>query len=87
MKNKKVLQKRTEKAERARSKRVLRAHQKGEALREKVSSYKGPKSNLNLTSKQADRWATKRTGISPNQGKKNDSRSGRTLGRYIKGKI
>jgi len=87
MANKKTLQKRFEKAERTRSKRVLRAHQKGEALREKVSSYKGPDSSLNLSSKQADIWATKRTKISPDKGKKNDNKAGRTLGRYMKGKL
>ena len=87
MSSKKKYQERLEQLERSRQAQREQWKSQGDALRSKTASYKGKDTNLNLSEKQADSWATKKTGISPTQGSNADKKAGRTKGRFLKGKL
>jgi len=87
MSSKKKYQERLEQLERSRQAQREQWKSNGESLREKTANYKGKDTNLNLSERQIDSWTTKKTGISPSQGKNTDRKAGRTKGRYLKGKL
>jgi hypothetical protein len=87
MSSKKKYQERLEQLERSRQAQREQWKTNGDALREKTKNYKGKDTNLNLTEKQIDSWATKKTGITPTQGSNADKKAGRTKGRFLKGKL
>ena len=87
MSSKKKYQERLEQLERSRQEQREQWKATGDALREKTKNYKGKDTNLNLTEKQIDSWATKKTGITPTQGSNADKKAGRTKGRFLKGKL
>ena len=87
MSSKKKYQERLEQLERSRQAQREQWKTNSEALREKTKNYKGKDTNLNLTEKQIDSWATKKTGITPTQGSNADKKAGRTKGRFLKGKL
>jgi hypothetical protein len=79
--------KKLEKLERGRQKRIERSHAKGDDVRSKSATHKGNSTGLELTKAQIESWTTKKTGITPTQGKNADRKAGRTKGRYLKGKL
>jgi len=87
MSSKKKYQERLEQLERNRQAQREQWKTNGDALREKTKNYKGKDTNLNLTEKQIDSWATKKTGITLTQGSNADKKAGRTKGRFLKGKL
>ena len=87
MSSKKKYQERLEQLERSRQAQREQWKTNGDVLREKTKNYKGKDTNLNLTEKQIDSWATKKTGITPTQGSNADKKAGRTKGRFLKGKL
>jgi hypothetical protein len=87
MSSKKKYQERLEQLERSRQAQREQWKATGDALREKTKTYKGNDTNLNLSKKQIDSWATKKTGISPTKGSNADKKAGRTKGRFLKGKL
>ena len=87
MSSKKKYLEKLEKLERSRHARNARTAKKGDKVRELSASYKGRPLNKKLTQKEMDQWATNATGIKTDQGKNKDKAAGRTLGRFIKGKL
>jgi len=87
MTSRKKYLKKLEKLERGRQKRIERSHAKGDDVRSKSVNYKGNSTGLELTTSQIESWTTKKTGITPSQGSKEDRKAGRTKSRYLKGRL
>ena len=56
-------------------------------LQNNIRKHKDPRTGKLYTQAQLDQWASNLTGIKPLTGKNRDRKAGRSLGRYLKGKL
>lgn len=87
MSNSKKYLRRLQELEDMRQEKIAHSHKEGNYTRKKVSKYKGKDLKTQLSQKEIDRWVSDKTGISPTTGNKQDRISGRTKGRFLKGKL